>query len=820
MEGSRVLLPRPVALTSFCSALVLALVMPPGLEAQRTFVEPATIPLELRPTRLLVDDFDQDGRSDLAVAHSANGKVSVLLGFSATGPDAGLDEPREYAVALSPVAIASGDLDRSGFPDLFVVNSGSASASVLLNRGDGTFREARNVSLALDPRVGQLADLDRDGNLDAVTGSASSRELWILLGDGRGGFEEGERVTAGGNPHAIALEDFDGDGRVDIAVLFANNFVGGANWIRGRGDGTFDRAVRTSLGAVDDAVPRLLAPGDFNRDGLLDLGVVTDDERLIFLRFQGDGTFRVEPIAAVPVNRAEFLHAADFDRDGLLDLMTPLERGGDSGIRIHRGLGDGNFSLYADVFPGEVGGDALLADLDKDGILELVAAGERPRGIILVRGTGPGRLGVRATVPLGAGPRALRALDMDQDGVKDLLALSSGALHTVKRTSAGSFERTLKRDFPGRALEDLVVAGFGPDGPGVALVDIAQSEVLVTSVDPPGATLVHRVASVPGRLAAGDFDGDHLADLAVTHAGLPEVSIILRPVTSGSGAGDDRRLEVRVGSGQTAIDAADVDGDGRLDVVVGTREGIRILLGDGTGRAFDVRDVPGPASPRALRVADTGGDGGMDVVLAAGNRIIILQAPLAEGGPVELDINLGSEVRAFDLSDLNSDGRLDIVSTLDDEVAVSLAAEGGGHAREERYRVGSSPRAVHLAVLHPDGGMDCATADFGSSAISILEGAAMDRGVRFRRGDADQDGAVLLTDAVLVLNALFRSSGPLGCPDAADADDDGGVTLTDAVLVLNYLFVSGPRPSDPGPKICGSDPSADPLPDCPPSACR
>ncbi|HVR75863.1 MAG TPA: VCBS repeat-containing protein [Planctomycetota bacterium] len=820
MEGSRDLLPRRIALTSFCSAFAIALVISPGLEAQRTFVEPSLFPLELRPTRLCLDDFDQDGRSDLAVAHSASGRVSVFLGLSPTGPDAGLDEPREYAVALSPVAISSGDLDRSGFPDLFVVNSGSASASVLLNRGDGTFREAQSIPLALDPRVGQLADLDRDGNLDAVTGSVSSRELWILLGDGRGGFEEGERVIAGGNPHSIALEDFDGDGRVDIAVLFANNFVGGANWIRGRGDGTFDRAVRTTFGAVDDAVPRHLATGDFDRDGRLDLGVVTDDERLLLLRFQGDGTFRVEPIATVPVDRAEFVQAADFDRDGLLDLMTPLKRGGDSGIRIHRGLGDGSFSHFADVFLGEVGSDALLADLDKDGFLELVAAGERPRGILLVRGTGPGRLGVRATVPLGAGPRALRAIDMDQDGVNDLLAMNSGALHTVKRTSAGSFERVLKRDFPGRALEDLVVAGFGPDGPGVALVDIAQSEVLVTSIDPQGATLLHHVASVPERLAAGDFDGDHLADLAVTHGGLPEVTIILRPITSGSGAGDDGRLEVRVGSGQTAIDAGDVDGDGRLDLVVGTRDGIRILLGDGTGRSFDVRAVPGPTAPRALRVADTAGDGGMDVVLAAGTKIVILEAPLAAGGPVVRDINLGSEVRTFDLSDLNGDGRLDIVSTLDDEVAVSLATEGGGHAREERYRVGSSPRAVRLAALHPDGGLDCATADFGSSALSILEGAALDRRVRFRRGDADLDGVVLLTDAVLILNVLFRSNGSLGCLDAADADDDGKVSLTDAAFVLNYLFVGGPRPSDPGPKTCGTDPSADPLPDCPPSACR
>jgi hypothetical protein len=70
------------------------------------------------------------------------------------------------------------------------------------------------------------------------------------------------------------------------------------------------------------------------------------------------------------------------------------------------------------------------------------------------------------------------------------------------------------------------------------------------------------------------------------------------------------------------------------------------------------------------------------------------------------------------------------------------------------------------------------------------------------RGDASEDGALSLTDAVRILGGLFLGQG-LGCEAAADADGDGGVTLTDAVRVLAHLFQGGPQPPAPYPD-CGA----------------
>ncbi len=78
----------------------------------------------------------------------------------------------------------------------------------------------------------------------------------------------------------------------------------------------------------------------------------------------------------------------------------------------------------------------------------------------------------------------------------------------------------------------------------------------------------------------------------------------------------------------------------------------------------------------------------------------------------------------------------------------------------------------------------------------------------FRRGDADDNGAVQLTDAVGILNFLF-AGGEATCVDAADADDNGTVQLTDAVHVLTFLFGGGPPPPSPGVEACGPDPDPD-----------
>ena len=84
----------------------------------------------------------------------------------------------------------------------------------------------------------------------------------------------------------------------------------------------------------------------------------------------------------------------------------------------------------------------------------------------------------------------------------------------------------------------------------------------------------------------------------------------------------------------------------------------------------------------------------------------------------------------------------------------------------------------------------------------------------FRRGDANNDGALNLTDGVVILGFLFLGSGELPCLDAADADDGGTVQVTDAVVLFNYLFRGEAAPVEPFGS-CGSDPTTGDALHCP-----
>jgi hypothetical protein len=74
----------------------------------------------------------------------------------------------------------------------------------------------------------------------------------------------------------------------------------------------------------------------------------------------------------------------------------------------------------------------------------------------------------------------------------------------------------------------------------------------------------------------------------------------------------------------------------------------------------------------------------------------------------------------------------------------------------------------------------------------------------------DGSGALSLSDPIQMLGRLFLGeSYDQDCEDAVDADDDGILGLTDAIVILEYLFLGGPRTAPPGPIDCGPDPTAD-----------
>ena len=784
---------------------------------QSVFRSPVLIPFESRVAAFAVDDLNLDGNPDIAVAVAGVGIANALQVFLHKGQNSGAGEifevPRAYAVGTGPVFVATGDLDGKDGLDLFVVNSGSSSASILLNDGFGRFLPTDDVPLGINPRVGQLADFNGDGNLDAVTSNLASFDVNVLLGVGDGRFQERQRLAVGDNPHFVVVEDFDGDGVLDLAVAHRDDRLrtGAVSCFKGNGDGSFDVPVLTDLRDAE-VVPRIIAVGLFDGDDRRDMTVLTNERKLLFLKNGNDCVFDVsvvsEDAGTSPGIFRGFLLALDFEHDGQLDLLSPLERSGNHGLRVQIGDGRGSFEPRDFYLDGEIS-HVSIADFTGDGISDALVAWAESTGMAIVPGLAEGRLATRTVLPLEMNPRVLVEVSLPEK--RRLLAAVSADSVALVELVGGTFRTLPPIELAGRAFQSAVAVDLdGRPGDELALADLASSEIVVVHFSDEGAferAVVYPVDPLPSRLASGDFDGDGVGDLAVTHQASNNVTVLRRP-------GDDQEAENRViavdfNSTQTAVATGDVDGDGSLDIVAATRNGIRVAFGDGVGgfpRSLEVDDF---ANSHALVTAQLGGESVPDVVLTSRRRVVVL-FDLGLGGALDKEVvEFDSEVSPLTVGDVDGDGLLDLL-TADPTAVFLLRGLGGRGSSRSRFAVGLSPRSVIVGDFDGDGINDAGVAELSSKSISILHGTGLSAPEKlFRRGDSDFSGRVQLSDAVHVLEYLFRSGTEPVCLDASDSNDDGRVGIPDALYILNYLFRSGGTPPEPGPDRCGLDPTPD-----------
>jgi hypothetical protein len=182
-------------------------------------------------------------------------------------------------------AIAAGDFNGDGIPDVVVASPGfSSSVKLLLGNGNGTFQAPRSFTVNELPHSIVVGDFRHIGRLDVALGGV--QDVVVLLGNGDGTFQSPVNYYVG-STSSIALGDFRGDGHVDIAVT--NRSAGLVGVLLGNGDGTF-QSVRFSAAGRD---PNGIAVGDFDEDGHSDI-VVTNSftNQVSLLLGNGDGTFQ------------------------------------------------------------------------------------------------------------------------------------------------------------------------------------------------------------------------------------------------------------------------------------------------------------------------------------------------------------------------------------------------------------------------------------------------------------------------------------------------------------------------------------------------
>ena len=333
--------------------------------------------------------------------------------------------------------------------------------------------------------------------------------------------------------------------------------------------------------------PRKQVLVDVDKDGHLD--VVTTihngtpaNGRLEAFLGRGDGTLSAP--ATYPMARETIeLIAPDLDGDGWPDLVVSHWAG--SGLSVLRNLGDGRFDAPVTYEAGHTS-ELVAVDFDHDGALDVAITESSEGTIALFRNNGAGQLELvgRLAIPASGWQWELMAADLDQDGLQDLVVGLATGFAVYRGRAVGGFEAT--------------------------------PELFITRT--PASTFVQAV----------DLDGDGRVDVAVGTAGGFEVFWN----EGGQALAFTSTFQAVAGQSGTPsfVFAADLNGDGLVDVQLGGESNLVALVANAGQRAFsgyELLALPQASVNTWVRAGDLDGDGRPDLVLGewgAGQLGVIL----------------------------------------------------------------------------------------------------------------------------------------------------------------------------------------------------
>jgi hypothetical protein len=421
----------------------------------------------------------------------------------------------------------------------------------------------------------------------------------------------------------------------------------------------------------------------------------------------------------------------------------------------------------------------------------------------------------RSDFSVGAypGPVAIRTADLNSDGLLDLVTAKRDGhyVSVLLGTQTGSFGA--RRDFgTGSFPTSLELADFNTDGK----IDIATSggydSISILLGDGTGGfatPLSYRTGYTPGPIAVGDINGDNNPDIVMPN-GQENGSIMF-----GNGKGGFAPL-VSFAAGMVAYDVtiADLNADGKADLVTTGFDSDKgaILLGDGAGGFASPAIFVLGFDPTSVTAKDINADGKLDLIVT--NQEIFVSVLLGNGtgwfAPRTRFRTDGMQALEGTVGDFNGDGHLDIAAagyTFDNEdgVAILLGNGLGDFAPAVRIVTTGFPWSVVTGDFNYDGKLDMAVAN-EIDAVVLLNGCGvlLEADVAHR---SSGDG-LLRTDDITQLRRFLSGAGT---PDTSNGEfqradvspkefrGDGAVDSTDVVQVRRYVLGIDARQLAGGP---------------------
>jgi hypothetical protein len=471
-------------------------------------------------------------------------------------------------------------------------NAPGSPQTVLLSGSGVTAPTNFTVSASPNPSVfGSLVAITATVSPSSATGTVTFYDGVTILGDApvlSGAATLDTRLLPSGSQSLKAL--YVGSGSAPYASTLSTAYVQAVN---AQPANALTAEAGSPFGATTNPFGTVV--GDFNGDGIADLANANaNDNTVSILLGDGSGGFSQANGSPFGVGTQPYsLVTADFNGDGIADLATA--NWGDNTVTVLLGDGAGGFTpASGSPFPvGTYPKAIAVGDFNGDGFADLAIANYLSNSVTVLLGNGMGGFTAASGSPVTVGnnPFAIAVADFNGDGKADLAVVDNSDQNVV------------------------VLLGDGHGG--------------FTSAGSPSA-----VGNYPYAMVVADFDGDGKADLAVANYFANSVSVLL-----GNGSGGFTPASgspITVGANPVYLAAGDFNGDGKADLAVANSSNgnVSVLLGIGGGRftapAWSLLAVT-YSSPSTLAVGDFNGDGQTDLAVGLyGHVAVFLGAALPQ----------------------------------------------------------------------------------------------------------------------------------------------------------------------------------------------
>ena len=579
--------------------------------------------------KVYTSDIDGDGDIDIATAVSNSNKIAWYENTDGQGTFG-----NEQVISSAAWGVASAhlaDLDGDGDTDVLVTSTGDNRVSWHENTdGQGTFGPQQTISTtATNPLSTYASDIDGDGDLDVISASNNTNNLaWYENTDGQGTFGSIQVIGTAFGTSWLFPTDLDGDGDMDVlSATPGNDRV--ISWHENTdGQGTFgSRQVLIGFSSGTFS----FSPADIDGDGDLDMLTATSGVDIIYSyeNIDGQGTFGNRKSIAPLINLPSCVYANDLDGDGDMDIVTASEF--DDKVALYENIdGQGTFGPQQIITTNADRVKSVYAsDLDGDGDLDLLSASNNDNKIAWYENTdGQSTFGPQQIISTNASAaNTVYATDIDGDGDMDVLSASGSddkiawyqntdgqgtfSSEQIISTNANNAQSVYAADFDGDGDMDVLSASYIDDK--IAWYQNTDGQGTFSSEQ-----IISTNTTNPTAAYAADVDGDGDMDVL---AGFQSGTIVWYENTDGQATFGSQQLITTALSGLRSIYFTDVDGDGDGDILAGTIFDDTVTWFenlDGQGTFGSQQDIAtNTDNIRSVYAADLDGDGDMDVLSAS-----------------------------------------------------------------------------------------------------------------------------------------------------------------------------------------------------------